>query len=106
VLDRERIGSSTDSRLSDTEAPATGVFFNTGEFWTIGYSGETFSLKPSKGLYYIQHLLQHPREEFHALDLIDERFLPEIPVSDSADADLNLNVGRLGDAGEMLDAKA
>ncbi len=95
---------------SATDRVDYGVFARNGEYWTVGYSGTTFSLRDVKGLTYIQRLLQHPGEEFHALDLLSgpgagaasegegaaPPFLPE--GTDS--------VGRLGDSGEALDPQA
>ncbi len=88
---------------------ATAVFARGGEYWTLGYSSAGFTLKDSKGLSYIQRLLQHPGEEFHALDLLSGAG----SHSEIADADLNaitseatVSVRGAGDAGEMLDAQA
>lgn len=88
-----------------------GVFARTGEYWTIGYGDAGFSLKDVKGLSYIQRLLQHPGEEFHALDLIDRPGAGSAAESASADAatllsDASVSIGGLGDAGEMLDSRA
>jgi tetratricopeptide (TPR) repeat protein len=85
------------------------VFAPNGEFWTIGYRGRTFSLKASKGLTYIHRLLQRPREEFHALDLLsgsDAGYVAESPHLERSSTDSALSIGRLGDSGEMLDGKA
>ena len=93
---------------SDGERQRTAVFAMVGEFWTIGFVGETFSLKTSKGLTYIERLLQHPGDEFHALDLVNGpgSYVPDEGDAESSATDTNLSVGRLGDSGEMLDAKA
>ncbi len=56
--------------VSDSGPPQTGIFALTGEFWTVGYGGVNCSLRNSRGLSYLQRLLQHPGEEFHALDLL------------------------------------
>jgi predicted ATPase len=88
-------GGSTDRRsglgLRGTPPAHTATLVRSGEYWTIGYEGTTFSLKDIKGLSYIQRLLQHPGEEFHALDLL---------------SGAGASIGRAGDAGEMLDAQA
>ena len=88
----------------------TGMFAVSGEYWTLGYRGNTFLLKDLKGLSYIQRLLQHPHEEFHALDLVGasgtfdseriERHESSLP------AGMTFRPGLTGDAGEMLDAQA
>jgi hypothetical protein len=46
-----------------------GIFRKEGEYWTVGYGGNAFRLKDTKGLGYIVHLLRHPSVEFHVLDL-------------------------------------
>src|SRR5260370_22016058 len=46
-----------------------GVFRKEGEYWTVGYVGNAFRLKDTRGLGYVAHLLRHPAVEFHVLDL-------------------------------------
>ena len=101
-----------ENRLANSQRgdpPETVVFAANGDYWTIGPLGATFSIKASKGLAYIHRLLQHPREEFHVLDLMSgpgAAIVPENSYLETASTDSNLSVGRLGDAGEMLDGKA
>ncbi len=89
--------------------PSEVVFALSGEYWTVGHPGATFSVRASKGLTYLHRLLQHPGKEFHALDLTSG---PEIATEvedahkDEASHNIALSVGRLGDSGEMLDAQA
>ncbi|HKN11558.1 MAG TPA: AAA family ATPase [Candidatus Binatus sp.] len=88
-----------------------GVFVCNGEYWTIGYADANFSLKDIKGLGYLQRLLQHPGEEFHSLDLLNGPGAAgalELDGPDKASllGGATVSVGGLGDAGEMLDAKA
>jgi class 3 adenylate cyclase/tetratricopeptide (TPR) repeat protein len=88
----------------------SGVFARSGEFWTVGCRGTNVTLKDIKGLAYIQRLLQHPGEEFHALDLLSA--LGGGAVSEAAGAAQPFlpegtdSVGRLGDSGAALDARA
>ncbi|MBV8360059.1 MAG: AAA family ATPase, partial [Deltaproteobacteria bacterium] len=95
-----------------------GVFFREGEFWRLGYDGESFGLRQSKGLAYLAQLLRCPGTEFHALDLVGEIFgaagdpndmsvkaRTSLPHGDDALA-AGIHVGGLGDAGEMLDQEA
>jgi predicted ATPase len=91
----------------------TGIFAVSGEYWTLGYGGATFPLKDIKGLSCIQRLLQHPGEEFHALDLLggaDTSITSEGERVEKHESSLDIGVtfrrGLTGDAGEMLDAKA
>ncbi|MBV8360129.1 MAG: hypothetical protein JO189_19650, partial [Deltaproteobacteria bacterium] len=92
----------------DTPAPQTGIFARNGEFWTISYGGASFSLKDIKGLVYFCFLLQHPDEEFHVLDLIQGPIagVTEGSAAEASSAASGLSIGRLGDAGEILDAQA
>jgi tetratricopeptide (TPR) repeat protein len=39
------------------------------DFWTVIYGRDTFQLKDTKGLGFLQTLLRHPGHEFHVLDL-------------------------------------
>jgi predicted ATPase len=87
----------------------TATLARSGEYWTVGYEGTTFSLEDRKGLSYIQRLLQHPGEEFHALDLLSGPGAvanTESGNPDNASLPVGVNIGGPGDAGEMLDAKA
>ena len=82
-----------------------------GEFWTVGYGNTSFSLKDIKGLGYIQRLLQHPGEEFHSLDLLSgpsAGAAADLERTDKASllGGATVSIGGLGDAGEMLDARA
>jgi predicted ATPase len=91
----------------------TGVFARSGEYWTLGYGGSSFPLKDVKGLSYVQRLLQHPGDEFHALDLLSgpgagttsERTSVETRES-SLPVGITIRPGLTGDAGELLDAQA
>ena len=94
-----------------------GLFSRDGEFWRIGYDGESFALKHSKGLAYLAQLLRYPGTEFHALDLVggifgrageDDPASPasSLPRGDDALNSAGIHVGGLGDAGEMLDDRA
>jgi hypothetical protein len=85
------------------------VFRREGEFWTIACRGEVFRLKDVRGLTYIAYLLGHPGEEFHVLSLAgkqDETDALAEPASEGQAAQSDLTIGRMGDAGELLDAQA
>src|ERR1700731_3417108 len=90
----------------------TGVFRKESEYWTVGYGGNSFRLKDTKGLGYLAHLLRHPAVEFHVLDLVggignqrddDEMSLPR---GEEDREKAGIHIGGLGDAGEMLDEQA
>jgi hypothetical protein len=98
-----------------TAAPEAvqSIFGREGEFWTIACWGEVFRLRDVRGLAYIAYLLGHPGEEFHALSLAsktggkqDEAGDLGEPAAEEQAAQADLTVGRMGDAGEMLDVQA
>jgi hypothetical protein len=75
----------------------TAVLRREGEFWTIGYAGETFRLRDLRGLRYIACLLAAPGKNLHALELVSAvmgnlpdgragRVRPELPASWPGDA--------------------
>ena len=94
-----------------------GVFRKEGEYWTVGYGGNQFRLKNTKGLGYLAHLLRHPGTEFHVLDLAggipgqhddDEtnQSAQGLPHGDENLEKAGIHIASLGDAGEMLDDQA
>src|ERR1700751_3653609 len=98
-------------------SPEQAIFRKEGEYWTIGYGRKSFRLKDSKGLGYIAHLLRHPAVEFHVLDLAvgiagrrdDDKGGQSEPGLPRGAEDLEkagIQIGSLGDAGEMLDEQA
>ena len=90
-----------------TEA-TQGVFRREGEFWTISFWGEVFRIKDVRGLSYIAYLLGHPGEELHVLSLASKAggTQDESAETVAEEKTADLTVGRMGDAGEMLDAQA
>ena len=108
-MQQNRLENRLANSQKGQDPPKTLVFAANGDFWTIGEIGGTFSVKASKGLAYIHRLLQHPGDEFHVLDLMSgpgTAITSESSYLETASTDTNLSVGRLGDAGEMLDGKA
>jgi hypothetical protein len=111
----EEAGQPHTDAAKSPSAPDTpqGVFRKEGEFWTIACGGEVFRLRDVRGLAYIAYLLGHPGEEFHVLSLAsknggkqgDAKALAE-PATEEQATQSDLTVGRMGDAGEMLDAQA
>jgi uncharacterized membrane protein len=102
--------------VSSVRLAHKATFRKEGEYWTVGRVGKSFRLKDTKGLRYLAHLLRHPQDEFHVLDLAggiaghredDEpgqaQSLPR-GVQDLEKA--GIHIGSLGDAGEMLDEQA
>src|SRR5713226_10199872 len=89
-----------------------GIFRKEGEYWTVGFGGNAFRLKDTKGLGYLAHLLRHPAVEFHVLDLVggiagqhddDETGKSGLPRGEEDLEKAGIHVTTLGDAGEMLD---
>src|SRR5262249_15140722 len=66
------------------------------DFWTIVYGPDSFQLKDTKGIAFLQTLLRHPGREFHVLDLA------------GGGEPMAAGGGRAaaGDAGELLDPAA
>jgi hypothetical protein len=96
---------TTESGSDAYPIPQLATFARTGEYWTISFAGIRFSLKDIKGLHYIERLLKHPGEEFHVLDLAIEYDANTNPASFVL-RDSTFTISRLGDAGEILDARA
>jgi hypothetical protein len=103
---------SDSSKVPSASEAVQGVFRREGEFWTIACWGEVFRLKDVRGLAYIAYLLGHPGEEFHVLALTSKASgdgnndaLAD-PATEEQAMQSDLAVGRMGDAGEMLDAQA
>jgi predicted ATPase len=92
-----------------TSSAQTNIFARSGAYWTLSYRGKQFSLKDSKGLNYIQRLLQNPNHELRAVDLLSEpsaSITAEAPKADEASLQSCVGIGGLGDAGEALDNRA
>src|SRR5262249_34230843 len=43
-----------------------------GDYWTLAYGGGVSRVREMKGLRYLVHLLRHPGQEVHVLDLIGQ----------------------------------
>ncbi|MGO9450123.1 MAG: ATP-binding protein [Candidatus Binataceae bacterium] len=103
----KQVGDQSPGLAPVRVSSVKGVFARSGEIWTLGSGGPTFALKDVKGLSYIQRLLQHPGQEFHAFDILRDPADAEPGTDKSALlADATISIGGLGDAGEMLDARA
>ena len=88
--------------------PATHLFRQEGEYWTIAYGGNMLRLRDAKGLRYLAHLVRHPGREFHVLDLV--LLLSDEDVPQPAAAESARRRGRrplpASSAGPVLDATA
>ncbi len=75
-----------------------------GDYWSVVFEGRTVRMRDLKGMRYLARLLAGPGREFHVLDLV----AAENPGAAPAESGLAAEPSRreLGDAGEMLDARA
>jgi hypothetical protein len=103
--------SADSAKSRPTPEAQGGVFRKEGEFWTIACWDKTFRLRDVRGLAYIAYLLGHPGEEFHVLSLASRADGEQGEAAELAEsategeaAQSGLTVGRMSDAGEMLDA--
>jgi tetratricopeptide (TPR) repeat protein len=94
-----------DDGIGDAVATSIrpSLFRREGEYWAIAYEGDAFRLKDSKGLRYLGRLLAEPGRELHALDLVAGERASE-RAGDRVEPGLLSSA--LGDAGEVLDARA
>ncbi len=106
------VSTSVGDAGPSVRAAPKGVFRKEGEYWTVGYGGNSFPLKDTKGLGYIAHLLRHPRIEFHVLDLAggiagqrDDDDTAQsargLPRGEEELEKAGIHIGKLGDAGEI-----
>ena len=114
---REGVEIAVATSFQSTSLPEPAIFRKDGEYWTVGRGRNTFSLKDTKGLGYLAHLLRHPAVEFHVLDLAgeiasrskEEKTSLSMHGLSRGVEDLEkagIHIGNLGDAGEMLDEQA
>jgi non-specific serine/threonine protein kinase len=73
------------------------MFRKQGDYWTLAFGGAEFNLKDTKGLNYVARLLHRPGEQVAAIDLAAGETSGDSNARRATD---------LGDAGEVLDAKA
>jgi hypothetical protein len=77
-----------------------------GESFDVRFGESAFRLPASKGLAYLVELLRHPGQELHAIALAGGDPLEQAPgAGELAEGRLTSAAG-LGDAGELLDARA
>ena len=93
-------GDGTD----EPPAPDLNVFRREDDYWSLEFEGRTVRVRDLKGMHYLARLLAHPGREFHALDLVAAESVGVARSESSLTAELPRTA--LGDAGEMLDARA
>ena len=90
----------------DDERPmaSANAFRREGDYWSVTFDGDTVRVRDLKGMRHLARLLAAPGREFHVLDLVAAE------AGHGADDDghraAELAQSTLGDAGEMLDARA
>ncbi len=89
---------------ADEPSPALSVFRREGDYWSLVFEGRTVRVRDLKGMRYLARLLAHPGREFHVLDLVAAES-GRLRTAESGQA-AGLPRAALGDAGELLDARA
>jgi hypothetical protein len=97
--DREQAVDALETAKAEqiSEKTAHNAFYRQGEYWAISFGGAEFSLKDAKGLQYVARLLKCPGEQISAIDLA------ALASGESSGTQRTVD---LGDAGEVLDARA
>jgi tetratricopeptide (TPR) repeat protein len=80
------------------------AFRREGEYWSITFEGRTVRLRDGKGVRYLARLLADPGHAVHVLDLVAAERGPTGDPTEAAEP--GVAPAALGDAGEMLDARA
>jgi tetratricopeptide (TPR) repeat protein len=97
-------GSSRAATSDRGQAPPVTAFRREGDYWSVTFEGHTVRLRDGKGLRYLTRLLADPGHAVHVLELV------AMEHGRSVDATHRTEPGApsaaLGDAGEMLDARA
>lgn len=85
-------------------AESANVFRREGDYWSVIFDGHTVHVRDIKGMRHLGRLLTDPGREYHVLDLV----AAESGRDTQADGGHAANLPRsaLGDAGEILDARA
>ena len=95
--ERQRAGSrQAGGAPSPPETPPPGqhTMRREGDYWLVVFEGRAIRVRDLKGMRYLSRLLADPGREVQALDLV------------ALESGGNLALSALGDAGEMLDARA
>ncbi|MGH2499626.1 MAG: hypothetical protein ACRDF0_06010 [Candidatus Limnocylindria bacterium] len=90
--------------LDEQPVASFNVFRHEGDYWSVIFEGHTVRLRDLKGMRYLARLLADPGREYHVLDLVAAETGSRAQVDSSQAAGLPRSV--LGDAGEILDARA
>jgi pimeloyl-ACP methyl ester carboxylesterase len=101
--------AASGASIETLPAPAStrAVFRREGDYWTVSWLGNAVRLKDAKGLHYLAYLLANPGRQFPARELAAAGTANgNQTASQHASIDASGTAADLGDAGELLDAKA
>jgi hypothetical protein len=90
--------------VDDQPVAGVNVFRREGDYWSVIFDGHTVHVRDLKGMRYLARLLADPGREYHVLDLVAAESGRGARVDSGQAADLPRSA--LGDAGEILDARA
>jgi len=89
--------------LAEQPDTSVNIIRREGDYWTVIFDGHTVRVRDVKGMRYLARLLADPGREYHVLDLVTAE-TDRALVGNGQTADLRRSA--LGDAGEILDARA
>jgi tetratricopeptide (TPR) repeat protein len=84
--------------VDEQPVASVNVFRREGDYWSVIFDGQSVHVRDLKGMRYLARLLADPGREYHVLDLV--------AAETGRDAQADLPLSALGDAGEILDARA
>ena len=68
-LDATSTPAESAQRPEAVRSAAQATFRREADHWIVGWGAESFQLKDTKGLWFLEILLRNPGREFHVLDL-------------------------------------
>ena len=90
--------------LDEQPVASVNAFRREGDYWSVIFEGHTVRVRDLKGMRYLARLLADPGREYHVLDLVAAETGRGAQAGGGQPA--NLPRSALGDAGEILDARA
>jgi tetratricopeptide (TPR) repeat protein len=90
--------------LDKQPAADANMFHREGDYWSVVFEGRAVLVRDLKGMRYLARLFADPGQDFHVLDLVAAE-TGEVAQVEGGRA-TGLSHAPLGDAGEMLDARA
>jgi tetratricopeptide (TPR) repeat protein len=94
IFETKEASSTYSETARDSQVSFPRVFQCEGDYWTLAFDGGSVHIKDAKGLKLIAHLLSHPGQRFHVIEL-------EAAISRA----LRSSIGS-SDSGPALDAQA